>query len=63
MQIVAPSPAEGAATAVTLTFTYTAVGESQYPDEFRVRVPTGWSTEVAAADYTVVHKRASLEIL
>ena len=57
MQIVAPSPAEGAATAVTLTFTYTAVGESQYPDEFRVRVPTGWSTEVAAADYTVVHKR------
>ena len=59
MQIVAPSPAEGAATAVTLTFTYTAVGESQYPDEFRVRVPTGWSTEVAAADYTVVHKRAA----
>ena len=55
MKVVAPSPTEGAATAVTLTFTYEAVGETAYPKEFRVRVPTGWSTEVAAADYTVAH--------
>ena len=61
MPVVAPSPAEGAATAVTLTFTYTAAGETAYPKEFRVRVPTGWSAQIAAADYTVVHMRDSLD--
>ena len=54
--IVAPSPAEGADTTVTLTFTYTAAGEITFPWEFRVRVPTGWSTQLAATEYTVTHR-------
>ena len=63
MPVIAPSPAEGAATAVTLVFTYTAAGETIYPKDFRVRVPTTWSATVAAADYTVVHKRGGVDTL
>ena len=63
MPVIAPSPAEGAATAMTLTFTYTAAGEAIYPSDVRVRVPTGWSAQVAAADYTVVHKRDGVDTL
>ena len=59
--VVAPSTT-GAASAVTLTFTYTAVGEIPFPEEFRVQVPTGWTTEVALADYTVAHIRLRAEI-
>ena len=58
-RVVAPG-----ATGVTLTFTYTAAGEIQYPSEFRVRVPESWSAPtdmITAPDnigtYTVTHKR------
>ena len=61
--MIAPSPAEGAATAVTLTFTYKAAGETIYPKDFRVRVPTGWSATVDATEYTVVHKRGGVDTL
>ena len=65
---VTPTAVKAGVTGVSLTFTYTAVGEIAAPREFRVQVPSGWTapSDVAPSPdnkgtYTVVHRHGGVE--
>ncbi len=65
---VTPTRVNPGDTGVTLTFTYTAVGEISAPREFRVQVPSSWTAPSGAVSspenkgtYTVTHRYAGIE--
>ena len=65
---VLPTSVNPGDTGVTLTFTYTAVGEISAPREFHVQVPPSWTAPTGAATspdnkgtYTVTHRYAGIE--
>ena len=58
MGMVSPMIVEAGATGVNIQFTYTAVGITDAPREFRVQVPAGWTAPTDASPGTLENKGA-----
>ena len=68
--VTPPGVITAGSTGNKLTFTYTVAGDASYPREFRVKVPTGWSTPIKddtaatkQGTYKVEHRRPIGDIL